>query len=206
MRRWPSSDDMSAAPVTFQMISRPASSDSPPMPVTTSAWKAARRAASRWLSKPISRNEVIEVSSQNTNSMMKPSATHQAQHGAHEHEHEGEEAALPRVPFEIAAANNSTISVPMPEISSAKVSDRPSRRQERSTPRLGAQATAPVATPPSATSWQKAGEMDKQQRRDQRQRPSRVVAEQTRQGRRDGSARERQKERKEGERLRLRSP
>jgi hypothetical protein len=48
----------------FQITSSPASSARPPPPVTTSAWMAARREASRVWSKPISRNEVIEVSSQ----------------------------------------------------------------------------------------------------------------------------------------------
>ena len=45
--------------------------------------------------------------------------------------------------------------------------------------------------------------MGKQQRRDQRQRPGGVVTEETRQDRRDGSACEGQKKRKEGERLRF---
>jgi hypothetical protein len=58
----------------FQMTSRPASSARPPSPVTTSAWIAARREASREWSKPISRKEVIEVSSQNTNSIRNESA------------------------------------------------------------------------------------------------------------------------------------
>jgi hypothetical protein len=81
----------------------------------------------------------------------------------------------------------------MPEISTAKLSDAETWRPGH---RSGDDAAI-------GNHWQKAGEMGKQQRRDQRQQPSRVVAQQTRQGRRDGSARERQKERKEGERLRF---
>ena len=76
-------------------------------------------------------------------------------------------------------------------------------RQERSTPMLGAQATAPVAMPPSATSGSQAREMDEQQRRNQRQRPGGIATEETRQQRRDCSAGERQEERQEGERLRF---
>ena len=45
------------------------------MPVTISACMAARREASRAWSKPISRKEVIEVSSQNTKSIRKESET-----------------------------------------------------------------------------------------------------------------------------------
>jgi hypothetical protein len=59
-----SSSETWLTPVMFQITSRPASSARPPPPVTTSAWMAARREASRVWSKPISRNEVIEVSSQ----------------------------------------------------------------------------------------------------------------------------------------------
>ena len=166
---------MSAAPVTFQISSSPASSDSPPMPVTTSAWKAARRAASRWLSKPISRNEVIEVSFPEHEQRDEAVGQHQPLHGAHEHQHEREEAALPRMTLEIAARKQHD------QRADARDQQREGQRQPVDAPgKVDADARRPGdgagGDAAIGDQRQEAGEMGKQQRRDQRQRPCRRLS------------------------------
>ena len=172
------------------------------MPVTTSAWKAARRAASRWLSKPISRNEVIEVSSQNTNSVMKPSASTSPCMAPMNIRMKEKKRPCRGWPFEVAARKQHD------QRADAGDQQREGQRQAVDAPgKVDAEARRPGdgagGDAAVGDQRQKAGEMGKQQRRDQRQRPGGVVAEETRQERRDGSAGERQKERKEGERLRF---
>ena len=53
-------------PAAWPSSTNPPSMASPPAPVMSSAWSAAARAGSLVSSKPISRYEVIEVSSQQT--------------------------------------------------------------------------------------------------------------------------------------------
>jgi hypothetical protein len=113
----------------------------------------------------------------------------------------GEEAPLPRVPFEVAAGEQHD------QRADAGDQHGKGQRQSVDAPRkVDAKARRPGDRAGGDTAAgdqrQEACEMNKQQRRHQRQRPSCVVAEQTRQDRRDGRARKRQKQRKEGERLR----
>ncbi len=66
--------DRRSVPVSCPSSSRPASSARPPAPVSSSACRALRRLfGSSWV-KPMSRNDVTVVSSQNTNSAMASSA------------------------------------------------------------------------------------------------------------------------------------
>ena len=65
----------SAVPASCTRHTRPPSIASPPAPVTSSARCAATRAPATWSSRPISRNDSTEVSSQKTNSVQTSSAT-----------------------------------------------------------------------------------------------------------------------------------